>query len=367
MRFIRKTIFWSHLAMGMIAGILVLVMAFTGIMMTYERQLIVFADGFHIESSGERLGMEALLASRLEKPPSVIIVERDTSQPVALQYGREKTEFIHPYTGKSLGEGNITVRAFFKTMLTWHRWLGREGADRDTGKAIIGAGNLMFLFLVVSGIYLWFPKKWSVKGIRAITLFQKRLKGRSRDWSWHHVFGFWSAIPLFIIVSCGTVISYPWATALIFKLAGENPPPKKNRGNERNALIPLTAGLDVALTSVKAANPDWQSIQLQLSTGKTMKCIVADSHRGRPDKRREVIVKIPSGEIVKTEGFNTFSSARKTRTWIRWIHTGEAGGLPGQTIAGLAAASSIVLVWTGFALAWRRFFNRRKAKVPVTT
>ncbi len=367
MKFIRKTIFWLHLAVGMIAGVLVLVMAFTGIMMTYERQITVFADGFHIEPSGERLGIEELLASLLEKPPSSIIVERDASLPVALQYGREKTEFIHPYTGKFLGEGNTTARAFFKTMLNWHRWLGREGATRETGKAIIGAGNLMFLFLVVSGICLWLPKKWSVKGIRAITLFQKRLKGRARDWSWHHVFGFWAAIPLLIVVSCGTVISYPWATALIFKLAGETPPSKMNRGNERNTLILRTDGFDTALATVKAENPDWQSIQLQLPAGKTMKFNVADSHRGRPDKRREVVVKIPSGEIMKTEGFDTFSTARKTRTWIRWLHTGEAGGLPGQTIAGLASASSIVLVWTGFALAWRRFFNRRKTNVSITS
>jgi hypothetical protein len=30
-------------------------------------------------------------------------------------------------------------------------------------------------------------------------------------------------------------------------------------------------------------------------------------------------------------------------------------GLPGQTIAGLVSAGAVVLGWTGFALAWRRF------------
>ena len=365
MKFFRKGIFWAHLAVGMIAGALVLVMAFTGIMMAYERQIAVFADGFRIEANGEPLGIGALLAPRLEKPPSAITVERDATLPVALQYGREKTEFIHPYTGKSLGEGNATVRGFFKTMLSWHRWLGQEGAARDTGKAVIGAGNLMFLFLITSGIYLWFPKKWSAKGIRAVTLFQKRLKGRARDWSWHNVFGFWAAIPLLIVVSCGTVISYPWATALVFKIAGEKPPEKRKHGSG-HAHAPLrTDGLDAALAAVKSANPGWQTIQLQLPAGKIAKFTVADSHRGRPDKRREVAVEIPSGKIAKTEGFESFSTGRKARTWIRWIHTGEAGGLPGQTIAGLAAASSIVLVWTGFALAWRRFSKRRQTNAPI--
>lgn len=362
MRILRKSIFWAHLAIGMIAGALVLVMAFTGITLAYERQLTVLADGFQIQASGEKPGIAALLAPRLEKPPSAITVERDPSLPVALHYGKEKTEFIHPHTGKSLGEGNTTVRGFFKTMLSWHRWLGQEGTSRDAGKAVIGAGNLMFLFLVVSGIYLWFPKKWSAKGLRSITLFQKRLKGRARDWNWHNVIGIWAAIPLLIVVSCGTVISYPWATALVFKIAGEEAPQKKDQRPGHNAPSLLrTEGIDAAFASVKAANPAWQSIQLQLPTGNTAKFAVADSHRGRPDKRREVAVEMPSGNIVKTEDFGTFSPARKARTWIRWIHTGEAGGLPGQTVAGLAAASSIVLVWTGFALAWRRFTKRKAA------
>jgi hypothetical protein len=30
-------------------------------------------------------------------------------------------------------------------------------------------------------------------------------------------------------------------------------------------------------------------------------------------------------------------------------------GLAGQTVAGLVSAAACVLVWTGFALAWRRF------------
>lgn len=369
MKNFRKAIFWLHLAVGLIAGILVLVMAFTGIMIAYERQLTVLADDFNIESSGETqpLSIEQLLTPYREDPPSSIVLERDSSLPIALQYGKEKTEFIHPYTGEALGEGNTTVRSFFKTMITWHRWLGQEGASRDTGKAIIGAGNLMFLFLVISGIYLWIPKKWSTKGIRAVTLFQKRLKGRARDWSWHNVFGFWASIPLLIIVSCGTVISYPWATALVYKIAGENPPEKKKRGSKggesRNTPALRTNGFDTALASVKAANPDWQSIQLKLPPGKTAEFTVSDSHRGRPDKRRSISVDLRSSEILRTEGFESFTPARKARTWIRWIHTGEAGGLPGQTIAGLAAASSIMLVWTGFSLAWRRL-TKRKANKP---
>ncbi len=40
---------------------------------------------------------------------------------------------------------------------------------------------------------------------------------------------------------------------------------------------------------------------------------------------------------------------------MRFAHTGEVLGIPGQTIAGLVTFGGAVLVWTGIALALRRF------------
>jgi len=45
---------------------------------------------------------------------------------------------------------------------------------------------------------------------------------------------------------------------------------------------------------------------------------------------------------------------QRTRRWLRFIHTGEAYGLAGQTVAGLASLAACLLVATGLALAWRR-------------
>jgi uncharacterized iron-regulated membrane protein len=43
------------------------------------------------------------------------------------------------------------------------------------------------------------------------------------------------------------------------------------------------------------------------------------------------------------------------RSWIRFTHTGETGGIVGQFIGFLACIGGAFLVWTGFSLAWRRF------------
>jgi uncharacterized iron-regulated membrane protein len=42
---------------------------------------------------------------------------------------------------------------------------------------------------------------------------------------------------------------------------------------------------------------------------------------------------------------------------LRFLHTGEALGLPGQAVAGIASLGATLLVFTGLSLALRRFAN----------
>ncbi|MEJ7607900.1 MAG: PepSY-associated TM helix domain-containing protein [Bryobacteraceae bacterium] len=84
-----------------------------------------------------------------------------------------------------------------------------------------------------------------------------------------------------------------------------------------------------------------------------------EAHRGRPDKRHQLSLRRDSGEVVKFETFADFNAGRKVRSWLRWIHTGEAGGIAGQTLAGVASAGATLLVWTGLSLGWRRFRSWR--------
>ena len=53
------------------------------------------------------------------------------------------------------------------------------------------------------------------------------------------------------------------------------------------------------------------------------------------------------------------------RTILRFAHTGEVLGLPGQTIAGIASAGGVVLVYTGLALSLRRFVAWRRRRGAV--
>ena len=75
---------------------------------------------------------------------------------------------------------------------------------------------------------------------------------------------------------------------------------------------------------------------------------------GQPQLRGTLTLNAATGD-AKWEGFDAQSAGRRARAWLRFLHTGEAAGLIGQTIAGLVSAGAVVLVYSGFALSWRRF------------
>jgi uncharacterized iron-regulated membrane protein len=91
------------------------------------------------------------------------------------------------------------------------------------------------------------------------------------------------------------------------------------------------------------------------SNSKPVNFLIDQGMGGQPHLRSTLTLDRQTAEVVKWETFAGFSTGRQMRTWLRFIHTGEAGGFVGQTIAGIASAGACVLVWTGLALSWRRF------------
>ena len=385
---LRTAIFWIHLAVGLVLGAIILLMSVTGVLLMYERQITEWADRGYRSAppspGAQRLPVETLLArvlsARPEATPASITLQSDPTAPALVSLGRRSSLFVDPYTGRILGEGSQKVRSFFHAVTDWHRWLGAHDESRDRARAVTGASNLGFLFLVVSGIYLWVPRKWARTQLRNVTWFRGGLSAKARDFNWHNVFGFWLAIPLFFVVASAVVISYPWAGNLLFRMVGEEPPVRSGPpgGPERRAEGgpqgrgekpegPALAGLDALWARAERQAPDWQSLSVRLAgaVDDPVTFTINRGHRGRPDLRSQLTLDRASGEVVKWEPFASQSLGRRLRSWTRWVHTGEAGGFLGQTLAGIASAAGAVLVWTGFALAWRRFFPKKQRR-PVT-
>ena len=399
---LRKALFWVHLAVGISAGAVILLMSVTGVLLTYQRQMTAWADrGYRVQPAAQRAPAATLLASASsfapDATPTGLTFRSDPAAPASVALGRGRVLYLDPYTGKALGEGAAGMRAVFRVVTDLHRWLAMTDASRATGRAVTGAANLGFLFLVTSGLFLWVPKRWTRPQVKAVLLPRRGLGGKARDYNWHHVLGIWFAIPLAIVVASGAVISYPWASGLVYRAMGEQPPaparPAEAAAPARPALagiataptdrgaaegeprrdgpapLQLDARFDSLVATAMAQTADWKTVTVSLpvKNPKKVPFAIDAGDGGQPQLRQTLTLDAASGAVVAMERFEDGSRGRRLRSILRFAHTGEVMGIPGQTIAGLASLAGAVLVWTGLALSYRRLMARvRRARtVPV--
>ena len=371
MKQIRSVLFWIHLVAGVSAGLVILIMSVTGVALTYQRQMQWWADTRHFvvnpPPGATRRSVDDLVAAARASfpaaPATTVTLRADPRAPAAVALG-PKTIYVNTYTAEVYGEGTGTKwRTFFGEMVVWHRYLAMSGENRTTGRAITGAAHLVFLFLVLSGLYLWWPKSRTWAQFRNILWFRGGLRPKARDFNWHNVLGFWSALPLALVVYSGVVISYPWASNMVYRLAGEEPPaPAAGRGgggaSPRAPMEPTAAvDLDRLFTSAASFEPAWTILAVRVPTSPagTTTMTVDRGDGGQPHLRGTLTLDVATGAVETWDGFSTQSTGRRARSFLRFAHTGEFFGLAGQTVAGLVSAAGAVLVYTGLALSFRRF------------
>jgi uncharacterized iron-regulated membrane protein len=386
---VRSTIFWIHLICGVAVGVVVLMMSVTGVILTYERQMLAWAERttFPAPAAGaQRLTLEEIVtAAKLRRPeftPATIVLRNEPDAPVVLGAGRNGTLHADPYTGEVREPGAQGLRAFFSAVTGWHRWFNATGDSRPAARAVTGASNVAFLFLILSGMYLWLPRLWKWAAFKTRLLFnEKATTAKARDFNWHHVFGIWSAIPLAVVVATATVFSYPWASDLVYRMAGEAPPARGGGGGgaaRPQAEAPVIAqngtaidrlGYD-ALLARAAAHGEWRTLTLNIPAdpdAPTVRIGIDEGNGGQPYLRHTLTLDASTGGVEAWAPFSSQTTGQKARSWVRFLHTGEALGIIGQTVAGLVSFTSILMVWTGFALAYRRLLQPLWRRRTATT
>lgn len=383
---VRKVLFWLHLAIGVAGGVIILVMSVTGVMLGFERQIRVAIDGAPQvevpavqEPMDARLRLDALLqsASVTGDDLSRITTYAAAEKPVELRFlDRERgTLLLNPYTADTVAPAERgAATEFLAATRRWHRWLGAQGGELRTQlRAVTGAANLGFLLLVLSGIWLWWPRSLRWSAIKQTLWFRRGLRPKARDFNWHNTIGFWTAVPLFLVVASGAFISYKWPDQWLDRALGS----PEEQALARGESVPKTVGeasatpteraplslqaLALAEQAAREAHPEWQRLSLNLPSEREemVQVAVAEGNTYRPDLRTTLTIDPATAAVVSSAGYASLSTSRKIRSWTRFGHTGEVFGIPGQIIATLASLGGVVLVWTGLALSFRRLLAWR--------
>ncbi len=402
----RKTIFWVHLVAGLLAGGIILIMSFTGAVLAFEKEIVAWVDReatrMAVPATGApRLTVEEMVqrtqAAHAGSRVASLMVKSDPAAAVTLALGTA-TVYLNPYTGEIRPQGAVRTRALMRSMTAWHRTIAMSGEQRTTGKAITGAGNFVFLALAITGLCIWMPRQWSWRALRPSVWFTSA-RGKARDWNWHNVIGLWSTPVLIVLTLTALPISYAWVSNLINRLNG---PVDAVAPATPAVTVPLPEGLvrqpfQALLAAVQTEVPDWKQIALRLEGGAAgrrggtggrgaagegraaaavapasaaggaprnavaqVSFTIREAHSWPRTANTTVALDPYTGQMLSRTGYAQMATGAQVRAWTRFLHTGEAFGPVGQLVAGLACLGGCVLVYTGFALSWRRFFGRRE-------
>ncbi len=383
----RAVVFWLHLVIGTTAGTVILVMALTGALLSFEPQLVEWTErDLRVVATpspdAKRLELDAIVAAaRRASPdsrPTLVTVRADPRASVRIAFGRERMLYVDPYSGSVLGAGSAIGNALH-VVEDWHRWLG----SREIGRPFTGAANLAFLGMAISGVFLWWPRSNRRGALKAIGVPSLRLSGKARDFNWHHAIGIWCAPVLIVLTLTGAVMSYQWANDLLYRLTGNVAPQPPaggqgamaqgdgRQGRPAGESAPTSearrTGLAPILARAEQQVSGWVAITLRLPQRPSapVVAIIQEPPAWHPTPRSQLTLDASSAAVVNWEPYAAQNLGRRLRSWVRPLHTGEVAGLIGQAIAGLASTGGVFLVYTGIALAWRRFRGWMGASVPV--
>ncbi len=379
---LRTVLFWFHLAIGVTAATVILIMSVTGVLLGFERQVIAAVDGTQrvvVPAGAVRLPLDTLFTragTDAADGLNQIVIRAEPTAPVTVRYhdSARPGRSIDPYTGARVPSvAGRRALALMQEFRRWHRFVGQQD-PRGWGRTATGIGNLVFFLLVLSGLYLWWPRRWTGAIVRSVTVPAFRLSPKAREFNWHHVAGVWMALPLIVVVGSGVFMSFEWPTLWLARIAGERAEAGRGGGAQARervrgrseapsasapsgATLPDHAPLEPMVRLAIAQRREWTQVQIALPGADEHDVIVTVSggNTFRPDLRTTVTFDAASGALRSVAGQADLPFARRLRGWIRFAHTGEVLGLGGQTFATLASLAGALLAYTGIALSLRRF------------
>ncbi|WP_443691150.1 PepSY-associated TM helix domain-containing protein [Pseudomonas sp.] len=200
-----------HFYAGLFVAPFMILLSLTGMIYLFKPQLdtVMYSDLLYVTPGQHRLSADVLQQwVQVDYPQAYVskylppLNAQGSAQFVMQQEGRELNVFIDPYSGDILGEQDArnNVQAIARA-LHGELMIGKVG-DR-----LIELAAGWGILLVVSGLYLWWPRGKSGSGV-----LWPRFKSRGRV-LWrdvHAVTGFWGALLLLLMLLSGMTWTGFW-------------------------------------------------------------------------------------------------------------------------------------------------------------
>lgn len=382
---LRKVNDWLHLWLGLASGIVVFIVSITGCFYAFQQEIKDALEPWRFVE----------VQAKAFVPPSQLL---ETAQaympgqtPTGLTYSnaagaaavgfssfengkRSFTAiFLNPYTGEflqkqqAIGEGQFD---FFRFIIDGHRalWLPYE-----IGRPIVGVATLIFVVLLVTGLVMWWPKKWNKSNVDKS--FKIRWNGSFKrvNYDLHNVVGFYSLVLAFVLAVTGLVWSFAWFSDSLYYITsgGEaksaHSHPHSDVSKAAEVANDTVSVLDRAWYKTLAQEPNVQGMYMTpvLKDKNDAIEIIAYQDHGSWYNRNEYYYDRYTLQPYRVKGdrFSEAGLADQLDMLNYDIHIGSALGLPGKILAFFVSLICASLPITGLLVWW----NKRNPKKKVVS
>lgn len=393
-----------HLWLSVPFGILITLICFSGAALVFEKEVMELCHRelyFVKKVEAAPLPMEQLMTKVAATLPDSVSVtgvnissDPERAYQVTLSKPRRASMYVDQYTGEIMGK--YERAPFFNFMFRMHRWLldsMKQDGGIFWGKMIVGTSTLMFVFVLISGIVVWWPRtRKALKNSLKIVAN----KGWRRFWYDLHVAGgMYALVFLLAMALTGLTWSFQWYRTGFYKTFGVEVQPSMGHGNaaanatakggkrekspegrsgrhgnrgekpegrgehsesrERRKRSPYTNWQQI-YEQLAEANPDYKLISV--SDGSASVALPRFGNQRGTDRYK---FNPRNGEITETTLYKDLDNSGKIRGWIYSVHVGSWGGMLTRILTFIAALVGASLPLTGYYL-WIRRLMKRKIK-----
>lgn len=365
-QWLRPFFYYLHRYAGVAAGLVFFISAVTGAMLVFEDEIVqaTHPHRYVVDVVGEARSVEDNLAAALAALPegraSSLTLYADPARPYQFGVRDSSNTFYYVYTNPyttDVVEVSNPLHSVFSVAIRLHRFL----LSGRTGKLIVGVSTVLVLSLMLSGLYLWWPRT------KAVFSKRTRIKWAGTNWKrraydLHAVLGFYTMWILIITAATGLVWSFDVVEDAVYWLGGgERSAPRPESVVMEGA---PTVGFNAAMAGIKAEIPAFTQIRMSISSrpeGVVQGLVRTEASPHQSAYDRVYLDKYTGGHL-RTDLHADAPGGTKARRLIYPIHVGSIYGLPSKILVFIVCVVGASFPVTGYYLWFTKWRKRRKAR-----
>lgn len=348
-----------HLWLGLITGLVVFILGITGCIYVFAEDIreALYKERFYVnDNSALKLPLSKLLqiAQQAVGEDHKITRARVYNIPGrAYEFRALKTDpkafghwnyyvyydrvHVNPYNGQVIFKEDAR-NSFMTLLLSLHMQLL---LGKVVGHTVVKWSVVGFVILLISGLILWYPKKWSKKQVKNSFRIKWGAKFKRLNYDLHNVPGFYSFLILLIIALTGLMMSFELSTIQTPTVSSDT------------TQIQTRAKLaDEVMERAMRSNPDaaffYYNVPIKKDGTVNVNAYVSDKnfYNRTPYKFDQY----SGSQLYSGLPFSGLPLNNKVQAMTFDIHTGNALGLFGKVLAFLASLIAATLPVSGLII-----------------